>query len=173
MEGISNLLKELGFNLPLLIAQLINFSLLFLLLYVFGYRKILAMLDERSKRVKEGLEKAEQIKQQAAEADKALRAQLDTARKESQAIIAQAAQMGERAKEEAREAAKKEAEILIARAKNEIQRERDEIVESLRREFAEIAILGAEKVIQQSLDREGNRRIVEKILEESGSLKQG
>jgi len=170
---LGELLSSMGINAPLLIAQLVNFTLLFILIYMFGFKRILAMLDERSRKVAEGLEKAEQIKQQAAEADKALRAQLDTARKESQAIIAQAAQMGERAKEEAREAAKKEAEILIARAKGEIQRERDEIVESLRREFAEIAILGAEKVIQQRLDREGNRKIVDKVLEESGSLKRG
>lgn len=171
MEGISNLFNQLGINLPLLIAQLINFILLFVLIYMFGYKRILAMLEERSRRVKEGLDKAEQIKQQAADADKAFRAQMDTARKEAQAVIAQASQMGERVKEEARQEAKKEAEILISRARSEIQREKDETVDALRREFADIAVLAAEKVIQARLDKEANRRIIERVLEESGALK--
>ncbi len=171
MEAITNLLTQLGINVPLLIAQLVNFILLFILIYMFGYKRILAMLDERSKKVKEGLEKAEQIKQQAAEADKALRAQLDTARKEAQAVLAQASQMGEKVREEARQEAKKEAEAVMARARSEIQRERDGTIESLRREFAEIAILAAEKVIQQRLDKDANRSIVEKVLEESTVFK--
>lgn len=168
---MGELVTSLGINPSLLIAQLINFILLFILIYLFGYKRILAMLDERSRRVREGLEKADQIKQQAADADKAFRTQMDSARREAQNLITQASQMGERVKEEAREEAKKEAAILITRARHEIQRERDETVESLRREFAEIAILAAEKVIQQRLDKDLNRRIVEKVLEESGSLR--
>ncbi|MBI2934695.1 MAG: F0F1 ATP synthase subunit B [Chloroflexi bacterium] len=168
---MGQLFTSLGINLPLLIAQLINFILLFVLIYMFGYKRILAMLDERSKRVREGLDKAEQIKQQAAEADKAFRAQMDRARKEAQGVLAQASQMAERVREEARQEAKKEADIVIARARNEIQRERDETVEALRREFADIAILAAEKVIQERLDEEANRRIVERILQESTGLR--
>lgn len=168
---MGQLFTSLGINLPLLIAQLINFILLFVLIYMFGYKRILAMLDERSKRVREGLDKAEQIKQQAAEADKAFRAQMDRARKEAQGVLAQASQMAERVREEARQEAKKEADIVIARARNEIQRERDETVEALRREFADIAILAAEKVIQERLDKEANRGIVERILQESTGLR--
>ena len=44
---MGELLSSMGINPPLLIAQLINFTLLFILIYLFGYKKILAMLDER------------------------------------------------------------------------------------------------------------------------------
>ncbi|MBI4331975.1 MAG: F0F1 ATP synthase subunit B [Chloroflexi bacterium] len=168
---MGELLSSMGINPPLLIAQLINFTLLFILIYMFGFKRIGAMLDERSRRIKEGLDKAEQIRQQAAEADKAFRAQMDTARKEAQAVIGQASQMAERVKEEAREEARKEVESRIARAQNEIQRQRDETLEALRREFADIAILAAEKVIRERLDKEANKKIIEQVLAETGALK--
>lgn len=169
--GIGGLLTQLGINLPLLIAQLVNFALLFTLIYMFGYKRILAMMDERSRRVKEGLDKAEDIKRQAAQAEQTFKAQMDAARKESQTIIGQASQMGERLKEEARQEAKKEAELLITRARGEIGRERDETLDKLRREFADIAILAAEKVIQERLDKEAHRKAIDRVLQESSSFK--
>lgn len=170
-EGLGGLLTQLGINLPLLIAQLVNFALLFTLIYLFGYKRILRMLDERSKRVKEGLDKAEDIKRQAAQAEQTFKVQMDTARKESQTIIGQASQMGDRLKEEARQEAKKEAELLITRAHGEINRERDETLDKLRREFADIAILAAEKVIQERLDKETHRKVIDRVLQESSSFK--
>ena len=56
---------------------------------------------------------------------------------------------------------------MIARAHSEIQRERDEAVEKVRREFASLAIVAAEKVINTSLDKEQHRKLIEDVLEES------
>ena len=66
-------MEKLGINLPILIAQLINFGILFVLLYFFAYKRILKMLDERAKRVKESMEQTEQIKAQAAHAEDAVK----------------------------------------------------------------------------------------------------
>ncbi|MDZ4246428.1 MAG: F0F1 ATP synthase subunit B, partial [Dehalococcoidia bacterium] len=162
---------ELGINPPLLIAQLVNFSLLLVLMYLFGYKKILAMLDERSRRVKESMDRAEEVKIQAAKAETAFKEKVGEARAESQAIIKQAAQLGETLKEEARQEARKEAQSLLDRSRGEIQKERDESINALRREFADIAILAAEKVIEERLDKESNKKLLDKVLEESGWLK--
>ena len=129
------------------------------------------MLDERSQRVKESMETAEQIKVQAAQSEQSFKERMEAARKEGQGVISQATQIGERVKEEARQEAKKEAQLVIDRSRVEIQRERDETVEALRREFADIAIMAAEKVIEERLDKEANRKLIDKVLEESGRLK--
>ena len=62
MEGLS----ALGINGAQLLAQGINFIILFILLGVFAYKPIMKMMDERSNRIKESMEQAEKIKQQAA-----------------------------------------------------------------------------------------------------------
>ncbi len=161
----------LGISWQGLLGQIINFVLLLVLLYFIGYRPIRKMLDERSKRIKEGIDQAELAKEAATRAEEEVQRRLDEARKDGQLILAQAAEMGERLKAEAREEARREAEALIARARAEIGMERDEAIDKLRQEFADLAILAAEKVINETLDKERHRRLIEEVLEESSTLR--
>ncbi len=167
MEGIA----DLGINLPILLAQIINFIILFGLLYLVAYKPIMRMLDERSRKIKEGVEQAEAMKEQAASAEEEIKKQLEVASKEGQERIARAVRAGEDVKQKARGEAKQEAEALIARARTEIQRERDEAIGELREEFADLTVLAAEKVIDRSLDKEAHRQLIDKVLEESSALK--
>jgi F-type H+-transporting ATPase subunit b len=163
-------LEGLGINLPSLVAQLINFIVLFGLLYLVAYKPIIKMFDERSGKIKESMEETERIKEQAARTDEEVRKQLEAARKDGQAIVAQAAQMGERVKEEARQGAREEAAVLIDRARGEIRRERDETLDDLRKEFIDLAIMAAGKVINEELDKSKHKRLIDEVLEESSTL---
>ncbi len=158
---------EIGIDWQVLLAQLINFGILFGLLFFLLYKPMRRMLDERSARIKESMDQAEQIKEQLARTDEQVKEQLEAARKEGQGILAQAAQMGERLKEEAREGAKQEAETIVARARGEIERERDEAIEDLRSQFADLAIAAAEKVVSETLDKEKHRRLIDEVLEQA------
>jgi F-type H+-transporting ATPase subunit b len=160
MEGI-------GFNLPLLIAFVINFVILFALLSVFAYKPITKMLEQRQAKIKESMDQAEKIRQETARSEEEIKSHLETARKEGQNVIAQAVQIGEKLKEEAKQGARQEAETLIAKAQGEIQREREKSIEELRAEFADIAILAAEKVINETLDKKKHRKIIDEVLKES------
>jgi F-type H+-transporting ATPase subunit b len=166
-------LDKLGINLPILLAQLINFTILLVVLYVAAYKPILRMLDSRSARIKESMETAQKVKEQAARAEEEVKAQLNEARREGQAAIAQASQLGERVKEEARQEARQEAQGLMAKAKAEIEKEREKAIDELRTEFADIAILAAGRVIKESLDKKAHQRLVQEALEESSLLKKG
>ena len=167
MEELGNI----GINLELLVAFVINFIILLVLLSVFAYKPIIRKLDERQAIIKESMEQAEQIKLQTARTEEEIKAQLDTARKEGQQIIAQATQIGDRLKNEAKEEARQEAESLITKARSEIERQRDKDIEQLRSEFADIAILAAEKVINETLDKEKHRKIIDEVLNESTAFK--
>ena len=164
-------LASLGFNLPTLIAQIVNFAILFGLLYLVAYKPVLRMLDARSKRIKESMEQAESIKEQTAHAEEEIKKQLEAAGREGQKRIAKAAQIGEETKQKAQQEARQETEALVTRARSEIQRERDEAIGELRKEFADLTIMAAEKVIDCSLDKEAHRQLIDKVLEESSSLK--
>jgi len=166
-------LGGLGISLPNLLAQIVNFVILFGLLYLVAYKPIMRMFDERSKRVKESMEQTEEIKEQAAQAEEEAKRRIEAASKEGQGLIARAQQTGKETRQQARKEAGEEAESLIARARSEIQRERDEAIDELRREFADLAILAAEKVIDRSLDKEAHRQLIDKTLEESTTLRKG
>ncbi len=154
-----------------LLAQIVNFVILFGLLYLVAYKPIMRMLDERSRKIKGGMEQAEVMKEKAARAEEEIKKQLEAASREGQERTARAARTAEELKQKAQQEAKQEAEILLARARTEIQRERDEAIGELRKEFADLTILAAEKVIDRSLDKEAHRQIIDKVLEESSTLK--
>ena len=111
------------------------------------------------------------IKEQAVRSEEKIKAHLETARKEGQAVVAQATQIGERLKEEAKEKARQEAESIVSKAQTEIRQERDKIVDDLRKEFVDIAILAAEKVTKETLDKQKHQKLLDEVLKESTTFK--
>ena len=166
-------MEGLGISLPTLVAQIINFVILFGLLYLVAYKPIMRMFDERSRKIKESMEQTEFIKEQAAQAEEEAEKRIEAAAKDGQEVIARAVRTGEEVRQEAQQGARQEAESLIARARMEIQRERDDAIDELRKEFADLTILAAGKVIDRSLDKEAHRQLIDKVLEETTTLKKG
>jgi F-type H+-transporting ATPase subunit b len=164
-------LGSLGIEPSILLAQVINFVILFGLLYFVAYKPLMRMLDNRSKKIKESMEQTEYIKEQAELAERETAKRIQEATKEGQKIIMRAEQAGEEARQKAREEASVEAERLIGKAQIEIQRERDAAVADLQSQFADLTVLAAGKVIDQTLDKEGHKKLIEKTLEESSGIK--
>ncbi len=162
---------SLGISLPLLLAFLINFMILFVVLGKFLYKPVLKMLDERSKKIKESMEWAEATKKEYEQAKTEVQRQIEKGRQEGQTIVAQAVQAGERLKGESREEAAKQAQTIIDRTKAELATERDQLVGSLRKEFVDISIAAAEKVIKETLDKEKHKKLIEETLQQSATLK--
>ena len=164
-------MEELGINPSLLLAQIVNFLVLFGLLYFFAYKPILRMFDERSRKIKESMEQTETIREQAAHAEEETKKQPEAAGREGQEVISRAMRTGEEARQRAEQEAKQEGQALIEKARLEIQRERDEAIDELRQEFTDLTIEAAGRVIERSLDKEAHRELIDKVLEESSILK--
>lgn len=165
-------MEGLGIDLSVLVSQIISFLILFGLLYLVAYKPLMRMLDERSRRIKESMDQTDQIKEQAEMAEKETAKRIEDASKEGQKLVERAVQAGEEMKLKAKEDAKKEAETLISRARTEIERERDDAIGEMRKEFADLTILAAEKVIDRSLDKKTHQQLIDKVLEESATAKE-
>jgi len=167
-------MDKLGLNLPGLVVQFVNFGILLFILWRFVLPPVQRMLDERRQRIQESLEAADRMKTQASETERMLEEQREEGRRQAQQIIAQAQDIARRIQDEARAQAGTDAEALLARARTEIQLERDGAIAELRREFADITVSAAEKVINQSLDRQAHRRLIDDVLASSdlGAVRQ-
>jgi F-type H+-transporting ATPase subunit b len=170
---MGNAIAKLGIVGPSLLVQIVNFGILFIILYFFAYKRILKMLDERAQKIKESVDQTEKIKDQAARAEEESRLRIEAGIKEGQELIAKASKAGEELRQHSQQKAQEEAQALIIRARGEIQQERDEAVGALRKEFADLTIVAAEKVIERSLDKQAHREIINKVLDEAGTLRQG
>jgi F-type H+-transporting ATPase subunit b len=163
-------LEALGINLGYIISQIVNFTLLALLLYFVAYKPILRMLDERSARIKQGLEDAEVASRRAAEMEQEYEKKMAEARRQGQEVIAQATQMSEKARQDILEQAREEARAQIDRAREEISRERDQAMTELRQQVADLSLMISEKVLAETLDEERQRGLIARFLEQTEEI---
>ena len=161
-------IAALGFSLPSLVSNLINFTILLIVLRLFLYKPVLRLLDERKARIQEGLERAEQAASDASASEAEARAVIEQAQAQARDLVAQAQEGAARLREELEERARADAEQIVSRAREEVQVERDQAIEQLRREFADLTITAAERVTRQSLDRAAHQRLIDEVLVEGG-----
>lgn len=159
-------MEALGFNIPSLIVFLVNFLLVLGALYLFAFKPILRMLDQRSERIRESLEAADRARQDAADSESRIQEQLQEARREGQRLLEQARGMAEKYREDEMGKARESAEAFIARARQDIQQERDAAIDEVKIHFALLAIQAAERVISKSLDAEAHRELIDRVLKE-------
>lgn len=160
-------IAALGFNLPGLVAQLINFGILLIVMRLFLFRPIMNMLDERKRRIQEGLNAAEQAAEQASASEEASEQVLAEARVEAQASLQRAQEAAGRLREELEARARTDADQIVVRAREEVQVERDQAIQQLRAEFADLTVRAAEQVINQSLDRSAHQQLIDEVLANS------
>jgi F-type H+-transporting ATPase subunit b len=147
-----------------LIAQLINFGILLVVLRLFLYKPVLRVLDERKRRIEEGLNRVEQAAVQASASQDEARRVIEEARGQGRELVASAQEAAARLRAELEERARADAARLVARAREEVQSERDQAIQQLRREFTDLTIRAAERVIGQSLDRAAHQRLIDEVL---------
>ena len=160
-------LDGFGINFKILLAQIVNFTILLLILSKFAYKPILNMLDKRRETIKESLKKAESIEKEksALEIEKA--EILVKAREEAMKIVKEARLEIAKLKEEGTEKTKIEVQKMIKRAKETIEKDRIKMVDEVKKEVADIAILIASQVIQKNLDEQIDETLIDSAIEEA------
>jgi len=144
---------------------------LVVLLYLFAYKPILKMLDQRSDRIKGSLEEADRVRQESQEQQAAMQRALDEGRQESQRVFAEARDAAAVYRDQQQAQARTEAESMLERARDEIRAERNAAVEQVRAEFAGLAVTAAERIIHRSLDESTHRDLIDEVLAEGEALR--
>src|SRR5581483_11944040 len=163
-EGYLRMLQQLGVDWGKLLVQAINFLLLLYLLQRMAYRPLLRMMDQRRERIRNDLEEARRLREEAERTRNLYHEQLSRARDEARAILEEANNVSARIREQALLDAEAQNALLLQRAREEIEREKLAAVAELRREVADLVIMAASQVIGRSLDGQDQRRLVEEAL---------
>jgi F-type H+-transporting ATPase subunit b len=161
-------MDKLGINPGYLISQVVNFALLLILLRMVLYRPILDMLDKRKKRIQQDLDDADSAKKEADRIQAEYQTKMDEVRKEGQETVSQAVQQGEKLKEEILAQARQEAAEIIAKGQAELEYERKQAMGEMRGQVVDLAIQAASKVVGESLDEQGHRRVIQDFLDNLG-----
>jgi len=143
---------------------LIIFLVLFWILKAKAFPAILGAVEAREKALQDAIDAAKRDREEAARLLAEHRERIEAARGEAQQLIAEARQLGEKSRNDLLERTRQEQTEMIERARREIQSERDRAIAELRREAVDLAIAGATKVVEENLDSDKNRKLVESFL---------
>jgi F-type H+-transporting ATPase subunit b len=147
--------------------QVLNFLILLYLLNRFLFKPLMARMDERSEKLREGLENAETAARDRELARAEREAAVAEARKEASEMIARANKIAEDTRNEILTDARTEAERLTQRAREEITAEKERAMAELRGQVADLALAAAGKLVRSEMDAPTQRRMVEEFLAEA------
>jgi F-type H+-transporting ATPase subunit b len=125
-------------------------------------------LEERQRKIQEAIDSARQDREEARRLLEEHRQELREARQEAQEILAEGRQAGQHLREEILEEARQEREAMMERTRREMEREREKLREELRGEVADVAIAAAERLLEERLDDEASRRLVQQYVTKIG-----
>ena len=163
--GVTDILREtadtFGWNWKLFLSQVISFCIVAYLLQRFAYKPILAVLEERRRKIEEGQLNAEKIKKELAEAEKRYQEILTKANADGQRMIDEARESAAHLSERKQQEAVAAAEQIIAKAREAAALEHDRTMESLKHELGRLVVETTAKVTEKVLTPEDTRRLQE------------
>ncbi len=156
-----------------LLYSTLTFFILLFLLAKFAFPPIVKLLEEREEKIKDSIDKAEETRREAEKLFDEYKQQMAEARKEAQNIIEQGKKLGENMKADIINKAQNEAVQIIDRSKAEIEREKEKVVQDLQKQFANITIDAASKVVNKSLAEKDHLKLIDEYISKVGSVDEG
>jgi len=135
-----------------LIVQMIVFAILVWFTMRFVWPPLTAALDERAKKIAEGLSAADKAKADLAAANTRVEQQLSAARDDAARRLADAERLAQQTVEEAKARASEEGAKIVAAARAEAEQEAVKAREALREQVAALAVKGAEAILKREVD---------------------
>ena len=155
------------------LVSIVNFLVLLYLLRRFMWGPILATLDRRAAKIREGLELTESARREREQLKLEVEKILGEARREAAAIAERTTKAAEAAAADIRTQAKTEADRIREKGRTDAQALHDQALAQLRSEVASMVVLAASRILGREISPEQHRALIERSLDEAGAeLKQ-
>jgi len=151
-----------------LIGQMITFALLVWFTMKYIWPPLFDSLEERKKKIADGLAAAEKGHEEMHLAEKKAKGVIKEAKAQSSEIVSLAQKRANELVEASKDTAKKEGERLLLVAKAQIEQEKQNAKESLRKEVSALALRAAEQILSAEIDKTKHQDILGKISKQLG-----
>lgn len=156
-------MEALGINLGFFLVQLFGFITLTIIMGEWAYKPIVKILEERKRKIAQGLEDARVAAEARANAEKEAQKIVAAAQADANKRVQDATERAEKAAADVRAAAEEERRRLIETAKEEAALERNRVLSDLRGQVAALSIAAANKLIGESIDEKRQRTLIEEF----------
>lgn len=158
---IEQIARTFGVNWPHLLAQMISFGIVCILLYLFAYRPILTMLEERRHLIAQGLANTEKIKAELARTEAQRQEVLLQANAQATKLIEEARAVAARVQAQESQKAIAAAEQIIAKAREAAAQDHARMLAELKREVGRLVVQTTAAITGKILTTEDQRRLAE------------
>ncbi|NOI67991.1 F0F1 ATP synthase subunit B [Vibrio sp. 99-8-1] len=146
-----------------LLGQAIAFTLFVWFCMKYVWPPIMGAIEERQKKIADGLHAAERAAKDLDLAQANASDQMKEAKRTATEVIDSANKRKAQIIDEAREEAQAERQKILAQAEAEIEAERNRAKDELRKQVATLALAGAEKILERSIDKDAQKDILDNI----------
>ncbi|MDX9817246.1 MAG: F0F1 ATP synthase subunit B [Smithellaceae bacterium] len=161
---MDSLVSTFHLDVKLLIAQVVNFGIVFLVLYFFAFKPLLKVMGDRSTKIEKSLRDADEIEKKLSEAKVEKDEIIAAARKAAQAVLAEAKESGEVKKQELVAKAKEEIAKVIALEKEKMANEKTDAMDEIKGEVASLVAASLEKFLGEKIDSKADMDLIKKIV---------
>ena len=156
-------MEALGVNLGFFIFQVLNFSIVLVLLYAWAYKPIINMLKKRQETIAKSLEDARVASEARENAEEEARQILAKAQTEAAEKVREATERAEEAAKGVRAEAESEAAKARETALAEAEQERNRILADMRGQVAALAMAAAQKLVGEALDEQRQHALIDEF----------
>jgi F-type H+-transporting ATPase subunit b len=150
-SGITKITQDFGISLPLILAQILSFSIVAFVLWKFAFKPVVATLDERQQKIASGLKYAEEMQAKLAATQQETAAIIKNANVEASRLIDEARKTAKEFLDKQTQEASAKANDLFAKAQQAIELEHKKMLADARTEIARLVVTTTELVLAKKL----------------------
>ncbi|MGR3317964.1 MAG: F0F1 ATP synthase subunit B [Candidatus Anammoxibacter sp.] len=164
------LLNALGINFKLLIIQATGFLMLLFILKKFLFGRIMKIIKARTDEVKETYAKTEKDRDDAEKLKMSYQKRLTESNAEADTKIQDAVKEAKFISDDIINKSNDKANEIKSKAQADIEYERKQALESVREQVVNLTILASAKLIEQSINEDTAKKLVDEVVNEVGGL---
>ena len=151
-------------DLKLLIAQAVNFAIVFVALYYLAFKPLAKTMQNRSQKIADGLKNAEVIAQKLEQSKAEQKTIIKQAKQEANQLLQQAQNEANERKDQMIAKAKEEIGQIITTEKAKIQQEKAVILKELKAEVADLVVLTTAQLLKEKIDPKKDKDIINQLI---------
>lgn len=162
-----DVLGALGINGTLFLGQLINFLVVLVVLWIFAYKPLMKLMDDRSKKIEQGVRRADEMEVRVKELESERESVLKEARREAKETVVRAQAQAKEKHDALLLGAKEDVARMVETSRTQMRHEKDQLVQEARGELAALVVEAASRVVGDALDVKKAEKLAAQAIEQS------
>ncbi len=160
---MDTIIESFHIDFKLLVAQAVNFLIVFLVLYYFVFKPLVKIMEERTKKITKSMDDVKKIEEKLVNTNDDYKKKMGEAKKEASVILEKASRDSEDKKKEMIAKAKEEIGQIINQEKEKMQSDKAKTLKEIKKEIVDLVAAAAEKVIGEKINNKNDQEIIKKI----------